>query len=273
MCCAGKGSTMKKVLAVTVLGLVALVVARKTNFVSYASTAMNKVECQAKRSIPTKFELERIRNEIAQLDGDIDRMVRPVAENKAVIDRMRKEIEKTQANVDEKKQVLLGVTEELKSNPEFVIFGGKRFPATEVKAQLGRDFDSYKRLDTHLQTQRKLLTAKEQALKASHEQLSKVISKKHEYELQLAQLEAEEETLQIARIGSEMKLDDSRATKIAEALAAVRHRHDVERAEVELRTGAFANIPLHDRSRTNVDVDAIRAYLEGGQQPTDTARK
>ncbi len=263
---------MKRAIAITVLGLVALVVAKKTNALSYATTAFHRVETQTKRSIPTRFELDRIRHEIAQLDGDINQMVRPVAEHKAVIDRMRKEIDRTQANVDEKKQVLLGVTEELKANPEFVVFGGKRFPAADVKAQLGRDFESFKRLDTHLQTQRKLLQAKEQALKASHEQLAKVISKKHEYELQLAQLEAEEETLQIARIGSEMKLDDSRATKIAEAIAAVQHRHDVERAEVELRTGAFANIPLHDRSRTAVDVDAIRAYLEGGQQATYTAR-
>ena len=120
-------------------------------------------------------------------------------------------------------------------------------------------------MEKNLQSQRKLLEAKETPLHAAQEQLAKVIAKKKEFELRLAQLEADEETLQIARVGTKLELDDSRASQIEAALADIEQRHTVQRTEIELKTQTFANdlIPVGPRQRSfGVDAVAIRQYLE-----------
>jgi predicted metal-dependent peptidase len=263
---------MKKLIILGLIGAVAVVaIAKKTNAFSYASTFVSQVASETKQQIPTKFELERIRQEIAAMDSDISQMIRPVAEYKVVIERMRKDIAKTQTNVEEKKKDLLAIVQDLQGNQKQVTIGTKTYSAELVRAQVQRDMNGLKLLEKSVKTQQQVLEAKELSLKATQEQLVKVISKKREYELRLAQLEAEEETLQIARIGSDIKIDSGRATQIETALADLEHRQQVERETTILRTGDLANIPLHERNQTPVDLQSIRNYLEGHEPAEKTA--
>src|SRR5262249_33677398 len=137
-----------------------------------------------------------------------------------------------------------------------------------MRGQLQQDFASYKRCESHLKSQEKLLAAKESALSATRDQLAKLIGKKKEYEIRLAQLEADEETLKIARMGTKVEIEDSRATEIESILSHIEHRHDVQRAELELLNGPQASdfIPADRRGRSpskGVDPAEIRNYLEG----------
>ncbi len=265
---------MKKLLIIGCIGAVALVaIAKSTKVFSYASTFIGQVSTEAKNSIPTKFELDRVRNEITALDGDISQMIRPIAEYKSVIEKMRKDVAKAEVNIVEQKKTLLAVVEDLKDNPKFVHYAGKQYTAERVRKQLERDTESLKHLEKSIKTQTQVLEAKEQSLRATQEQLAKVIAKKREYEVRLAQLEAEEETLKVASIGTEFKFDSSRATQIEEALASIEQRQDVTRREIELRNGEANIIPLHDRTRTPADLQTIRSYLEGSEPADKTASK
>ena len=264
---------MKKLMVIGLIGAVALfAIAKKTSVFSYASTFAASVESEVKGQIPTKFELDRIRNEIAGLDSDVGQMIKPIAEYKAVIEKMRRDIVKTQANIDEQKKNMLPIVEQLQTKSKEVTVGCKTYPAERVRAQLARDLDRLKQLEKHVKTQSQVLTAKETSLKATQEQLAKVITKKREYELRLAQLEAEEETLQIARIGSDIQIDNSRATVIENALASVEHKQNVARNEIEMRTGNLANLPLTtERKDGQLDLQSLRNYLEGNEETSKTA--
>jgi peptidoglycan hydrolase CwlO-like protein len=262
---------MKKLLILGIIGAVALVaIVKKTNVCSYASTLASTVGAQAKDQVPTKFELERIRNEIAALDGDISQMIRPIAEYKSAIEKMRKDIAKGETNITTRKKDLLDVVKELEANKPFKV-NDRVYTPEQVRRQVERDTTSLKQLEKHVKAQQQVLDAKELSLKATQEQLAKVISKKREYEIRLAQVEAEEETLQVARIGSTVKIDNTRATQIEDALAAIEQRHDVERHETILRTNDLVNVPLQDRNRTPDDLNAIRNYLEGNEPADKTA--
>ena len=246
-----------------------LFLAKKTSFLSYAGTLWGQVKSETKKQIPTRFEIERARHELAQLDTDIGAMIRPIAEYKAAIALLQKDIAKTQVALDEQKPIILTMAKDLESNPSVVLYQGEEFQAERVRHKLQRDFDSYQRMEKNLGSQKKLLEAKETSLRAAQEQLAKVIAKKKEFELRLAQLEADEETLQIARLGSKLQIDDSRATQIEAALSDIEHRHTVQRTEIELKTSTFANdvIPVGPRERTRgVDAASIRQYLENNTQ-------
>ncbi|MSQ96002.1 MAG: hypothetical protein EXR98_15800 [Gemmataceae bacterium] len=265
---------MKKLLIIGCIGAVALVaIAKTTKVCSYATTWLGQVSAEAKNSIPTKFELDRVRNEIAALDGDISQMIRPIAEYKSVIEKMRKDVAKTEVNIIEQKKTLLAVVEDLKDNPKVVNYGGKTYSADRVRKQLERDTESLKHLEKTIKTQLQVLEAKEVGLRGTQEQLAKVIAKKREYEVRLAQLEAEEETLKVASIGTEFKFDSSRATQIEEALANIEQKQDVTRRELEIKNGQANIIPLHDRTQTPADLQTIRNYLEGNEPADKTASK
>jgi peptidoglycan hydrolase CwlO-like protein len=256
---------MRKLIGTLVIVGVCFWAANKIHLFSYAGALWSQAKQEVKNAVPTRFEIKRVRHEIAALDGDINRMIRPIAEYVATINRLKKDIQKSQEKLDEQKTDLLSMTRDLEGNPTSLSYGGVLYSAERVRAKLHRDFEGFKRLETNLQTQRKLLDAKEASLAATQDQLAKVVAKKREYELRLAQLEADEESLQVAGIGTKLQIDDSRATQIEAALADIEHRHNVRRAEVELANGAIAgdNIPINQRNQPKLDLNAIRGHLEG----------
>lgn len=263
---------MKKILIVGMIGAVALVaIAKKTNVFTYASTFVSQVERDAKNQIPTKFELDRIRNEIAALDGDISQMIRPIAEYRAEIVKLRNDVAKTNANIDEKKQILLAVVEKLEGNQNQVKIGGKLVPAERVKQQVQRESDNLKFLEKNVKAQNQTLEAKETSLKATQEQLAKVVSKKREYEVRLAQLEALDQSLQVQRIASDIKIDTSRATQIEDALQSLEKRLTADQFELDTRRGDIANLNLFEREPEPLDLNVIRSYLEGNEQTAKAA--
>jgi len=268
---------MKKLLLIGVIVVGGLFLLRKTSLCSYIGTAWSSVRQETKNQVPTKFELDRIRHEISHMDSDIKGMLSPIAENMAAVKRLNRDIEATRARLGEQKSTLLTMTQDLESNPRFITYGGEKYSVDRVRLKLDRDFASYKRCEGKLKSQETLLEAKERSLSATREQLNKLIAKRREFEIRLAQLQADEETLQIARIGSKgIQLDDSRATEIEAALADIERRHDVQREELELMNGPLASdiIPVQERDRPAVDASAVKNYLQGnGEGSSATASR
>lgn len=251
----------KWVATALVLGGAAFV-AKKTDFVSYAGTLWSKAHTQAKNSVPTGFEIDRARHEIAQLERDVAGMVRPLAEHKAALGQLERQVAETRTNLDTRRAALLAVSRELETKPASVNVGGRTVPADKVQAALDRDFDGFVRLEKHLESLQKLHEVKQSAFESAQEQLSRVVAKKREFELRVAQLAADEESLRVASIGDVVAVDDHRASAIEASLREIERRHQVRRAELELSQGDL----LSDLGKTPVaprpGARAIREYLE-----------
>jgi len=263
---------MKKALIVGMIGAIALVVvAKKTSMLSYVGTCVSQATQEAQNQIPTKFEIDRIRHEIANLDSDVLQMIRPVAEHRADIEMLRRDIARGTIKVDADKKHLLAIAQDLEANPKGMIpFGNKMYPVAKVQAQLERDTLSLKRVEADLRTKQKVLDAKELSLKATQEQLAKVVTKKREYEVRLAQLESEAETLRVAQIATDIKIDSSRASQIETALKDLERRIIADRETVELHNNQVINLQ-QERTQAPVDLNVIRNYLEGNEEPAKTA--
>lgn len=253
-------------------GLVVLAVAgglwtagRMTNLGSYAGTLWSQARTQAKRQVSTQFEIERARHEIVRLDQDIAGMIRPIAEFKASLQRLDNDLRQTRASLDDRRAALLRLTRDLETEPVAVSIAGRSVPFERAKAALERDFEGFQRLEKHSEALEKLRVAKQQSLEAAQEQLAKVIAKKREFEVRLAQLEAEEQTLKIASLGSKIAVDDNRASAIEAALSEIEQRHNVRRAELELAAGDLVSeisvVPTRPE-RPSHDLSKMRAYLE-----------
>jgi chromosome segregation ATPase len=243
------------------------VAAKTTNLGSYAGTLWAQVRSEGKRQISTKFEIQRARHEIAQLDKDISGMIRPIAEYKAALQQLDKDIRQGQSNLSDRREALLLLTQDLESKPAFVTVAGRQIPAAKAKTALERDFEGFQRLERHVESLRKLQEAKQNSLEAAQEQLAKLIAKKREFEVRVAQLETDEETLQIAGMGNKMAVDDNRVSAIEAALADIEQRQNVRRHEHELASGDLISDVLAPPTRaparrSTTDLAAMKAYLE-----------
>jgi chromosome segregation ATPase len=246
---------MKKILVIGLLVLAGLWLAKRTHVGSYVATAWSHVRHEANAQVPVKFELDRIRGEIDRMDNDIRGMVSPIAEHMASISKLKKDIDRTRTRLTDQKTNLLTMTTSLQKDE-----GAPN--ADRLRRRLQRDFNSYKQLQNTLTTQEKLLAAKEKSLDAAREQLNKLIALRDDFKVRLAQLEAEEENLQVARTGTDLQVDQSRATEIQAALDAVEHRQEVLRNEIKLLAGELNN-PSTPSHQTTVNLDEIRNYLQG----------
>ena len=268
---------MKKTILLTAAGLVALVVlAKVTGAGSYATTLWAQAKSAVKEQVPTKFDIDRIRHEIASLDGDLDRMISPIAQHTVAVKRLQAEVAEKEKALAEQKEILLKATAKVKSGEKELCYGGQTFPVDLVKKRIAQDFKAYQRLERTLEARRTELAAKETTLKATQEQLQSFISKKKEFEVILAGLEAEHEVNQAAAIGSDIRIDDTRAAQIAKDLEELKTKIETQRTALEMRKGIVdvSNIRL-DQPQANpgVDLDAIQAHLEGRDPGVKTASK
>lgn len=263
---------MKKLLVIGAIVLAGLFVLRKSHLCSYAGTVWSHVKSEAKAQVPTSFELDRIRQEIARMDDDIRGAVGPIAEHMVAVNRLKKDIDKGRNTLAEHKTNLLKMTNDLKRGERVVTYGGKDYSAERIRLKLDRDFASYKRLETHIASQEKLLDAKERALESTREQLNKLIAKKQEFQVRLADLETQYEALKVAGIGNDIQIDSSRAAEIQASLENLQQDLEKRITVEELRNGQFAsdNIPVQERNRPSSDLDSIRTYLEGNAADNGT---
>jgi chromosome segregation ATPase len=248
---------MKKIAIWALIIVGGLFLLRKTNLCSYMSTAWDKVKTSAKNQVPLEFEVERVRHEIAKLDGDMRDQLAPIAEEMATIKTLRNRIRNTEDNLKEQKVSILAMTKDLESGAKFVTYDGEEYPAEEVRAKLDRDFASYRRCEAELKSQQQLLEAKQKSLRAVKAQLRNMKTLKRDLEVQLAQLEADLKTVRLAQTRDKYQLDDSRLSDIKASLAEIEHRLNVERSITELN-GQVASDPIPVRKKIKPVSDLTR---------------
>jgi chromosome segregation ATPase len=232
---------MCKKIGIAALAVVAGVfIMRSTYLGAYARTAWGKVKSTAKAQVPLEFQLESLRNEVAQLTPDMRSHCNAIAEEMVAVQNLRSEIADIRTNLERRKDSVRVMNQELKTGAEKIVYNGHTYRAERIREKLHRDLASCKRCADELKAREQLLEAKEKGLDAAREQLSSMKVQKEQLEVQIAQLEAEVKTLRVAQTQSNFQLDDSRLANIKAQLADIQSQLKVERIAGELH-GSFSN--------------------------------
>ncbi|HYV38242.1 MAG TPA: hypothetical protein VE988_21340 [Gemmataceae bacterium] len=255
----------KKIAVGVVIALACLWVARKTQFCSYASTLIAQGKEHVRGQVPRDLELARVQHEIQQLDRDYQALLGPIAERMASVKKLEREITTAKANQQEQRENLLTLTKAVESNDMPVSYCGSTYNLDQAKVKLAREFATFKKLEAHLASKEKLLDAETKNLAATRDQLDKLVSQKREFEIRLAQLEAEEATLKVTRIKTPLATDDGRVADIKNTLDRIEHGQavEVQKHELQQQYGSKISDAQPAVSTGTVDVGAIRDYLEG----------
>jgi len=261
----------KKLIIAGVAMVACLWVAKKTQFMSYACTVIAHGRDSVRKQIPRDLELARIRNEIKQLDRDYANLLGPIAEKKAAVNRLEKEVAQDKAGIAAQRQALLDLTKAVEEKQTQIAYNGGTYKLESARGKLSRDFSIFKKKEQELAAKEKLLDAEQQNVAASLEQLDKLVSQKREFEIRLAQLEAEEAVLSASRVSTPLKTDDGRVADIKNALDSIEQSQAVEgqRRQLEQQYGTKI-ADAQPNAPPAVDTNEVRNHLQGTANPGTT---
>jgi DNA repair exonuclease SbcCD ATPase subunit len=234
---------------------------------SYVSTAWNNVRSSMKRQVPLEFEIQRVRNQVAQLIPDMKKNFRAVAEQEVAVEDLKRELADRRVTLQQQKDNIRTMARDLESGVTPLVYDGQAYDVERVKAKLEHDFASYLTAEAELKAKQQLLDSRQQALDAAKQQLASIRQQKEQLELQVAELEAKLQTVRLAQTRSQWHIDDSKLGQCKAAIADIRHRLDVEVRQTELE-GQFASdaIPVHKKAKSVKELTgAVDAYFNNGQ--------
>lgn len=232
---------------------------------SYLSTLWSNTQQAVARQVPRGLEIDRVRLQISKLDGDVRGLLGPVAEKMALVKKLEREVGNAQENLKVQREAVVALTREIENGEAVVSVKGTEYTLNQAKTKLGRDFTNLKRGETALKTQEKLLDAHRKNLQFTKDQLNIILDQKREFEVQLAQLEANEAELTVLRQVTPLKVDESRIADIKATLDSIRESQEIETNKRHLEQ-QWAPIlqgqqPTTGARPTTVDLNEVKTYL------------
>jgi chromosome segregation ATPase len=265
-------SMIKKGLLGASLGAGALYLAFGTSAPSYVKTAFHKVRDNVKHSTPVPFEIDRARDQIAELEPAIKDNIENLARATVDVEHLEQEIAQTKANHEGEKRRLLALRSSLDSG-DFKLAGNVTYTVDEVKADLKQSWDSYKQVDDQIKSQEEALKAKQKAVVAARQQLQQMTIAKRKLATKLAAIEARLKAIQATKDSNEFNFDDSALARAKASVAELEKRLDVMARTAEME-GRYSDtgIPVSIEPGRDV-VKEIDAEFGAPAKPSTSSDK
>lgn len=265
---------MCKKLALTAAVLVGVAaVLTFTRVGSYSRTIIGTIQERAKEQVPVEFEIARLKKEVSQLIPDLRSSLSIVAEQMASVERLEKEIATTTANLDRQKGVLLKMATDLETPETTFIYEGKMYGRDQVARKMELDWKSYKIAQTELRNKEQFLEIKRRELDNAKAKLDSIRDQERSLRLEIAELEAEFSSVQLARTKNRFTVDDSRLGDVKKSIEELRFRLEKEKKISQLEGEYFGNdVAGTDRPvvrPANEVAREIREQLEGAKIVND----
>jgi chromosome segregation ATPase len=219
-------SLVKKGLLGAALGAGALFLVFGTSAPSYIKTAFCKVRQTAKDSIDPRFEIDRARMEIANLQPQFDQNKETLARAEVAAERLQKEIGEVQASLEHQKATMMALRDQVK-NGDYRLTGYTAGTAEEIKARLANRLDQYKATESVLKEKQDLLKAKQQMIESAHTQLEGLRASKAALLTRLEKVEARLQSIEASHNENPFNFDNSALARAKEAVAGLEEKLDI----------------------------------------------
>ncbi len=229
-------SMVKKGLLGAALGAGTLFLVFGTSTPTYLRTAFHKARHSVKASVPVQFEIDKTREEIANLEPVIKDNIETYARNEVEVEHLEREIAATKANLAAEKKTLLSMSESVRTG-DFRLAGRVNYTAEEVTTDLAHRLDHYKRAKGILEDREATLKAKHKALTAARKQLDSMSATKKALLTKLDGIEARLKAIEATRTTNEFDFDDSALARAKASVSDLEKRLEIltRKAEYEGR--------------------------------------
>jgi len=249
---------MKKGLVGAGLGALALGLLFGTAAPSYVRTAFHKVRHSAKDAVPIQFEIERARQEVAALEPAILDNIESLARAQVDVKYLKNEIAATRENLDREQHEMLTLNDSLKSG-HYRLTSGASYSADEIKGDLARRLDQYRRGKQILKDKEETLKVRESNVDATKKALDEMDAQKKALMTKIEAIEVRLKTIEATKASNEFTFDDSALSRAKQTVSELDKRLEVM-ARVAEQEGRYSGrrIPVAIDSNRDVckEIDA-----------------
>jgi chromosome segregation ATPase len=245
--------TVKKAVVGVGLGALALGLLFGTSAPSYVRTAFSKVRQSAHNAVPIQFEIDRARQEIAALEPAINDNIEALANAEVDVKYLENEIASTRANLDREAKEMVALKACLDSGRDVLTSGGASYSADEVKADLARRLDSYRRGKQIIDDKEETLKVRLQNVQAAKKTLNEMAAQKKSLLAKVEGIEARLRQIEATQATNEFTFDDTALARAKQTVAELDRKLEVM-ARVADQEGRYAEKNIPAPVETNRDV-------------------
>jgi chromosome segregation ATPase len=241
-------SIVKKAVLGAALSAGALYLAFGTSAPSYVRTAFCRVRHNAKDAVPVQFEIDRARQQIANLEPAIKDNIENLARAEVDVEYLNREIATTQVNLASEKKAMLALRESLETGDfRLAGHGHVRYTEDEVKGDLARRLDRYRNVNKILEEKEATLKAREKSVIAARKLLMEMAAQKQTLLTKLEKIEAHLKMIEATKATNEFDFDDSALARAKSSVADLERRLEVmeRKSEMESRF-AETGLPISE---------------------------
>lgn len=229
---------------------------------SYVKTAGESVRKAVKNEVPPEFEVQRIKDMVDQLAPEIRQCMHVIAEQQVDIEHLNEQIVAREDGLADQEKILLSMTHDVDSGVKNITYANHTYTNEEVQRDLSHRFEKFKVAKEALERDRKILKARDKALKSNQRKLDEMLTQKQDLEVKVAELDARLQSIQAQSTISELNFDDSKLAQTKQAIRELNKTLDVRERMLDVEAKFVDLIPTEDVRPVPENLSAeIRGYL------------
>lgn len=221
--------------------------------VSYVRTSWGQMRDSVKNSVPVKFEIDRARRMVQDMEPDVRHAMHSIAKQEVEVDKLRKQVSDLQTRLTKEEAELKKLHADAQESRPFYQYNGKKYSIEQVKTDLVHRLKRLQTGEETLKTQNRILTAREQGLGAAQERLKEMLAARQQLKAEVEGLEAREEMIAAAQTANEYNFDAGQLGRVRELVSDLRTRLEVDEKLVNSEGYYDGRIPL-DEPQSAADI-------------------
>ena len=228
--------------------------------VSYVRTSVVKVQDSVRESVPIKFELDRARKMIQDLDPEISRHKREIAREELGLQKLERQVKDDEEKLAKSWDEIQRLRADLQRGDSNFVYAGHSYTAKQVESDLTNRFTRYQTKEMTVDSLQKILDARRRGLTAAQDKLKEMIAAKRQLEVEVENLEARQKMVEVAKAASEFNIDDSQLSRTRELLSDIEARIEVDAQLVNADDFIPSEIQLEEPEENVSILDRITEY-------------
>lgn len=247
-------SMVKKSVLGGVLGVAALGLIFGTNAPSYLRSAVTTARNNIKNSVPVEFEINRLRQDIENLDQGMKGQLQFVAREEQEIKNLKQDLASNKAKLADEEKTILTLRKMI-SDDNLKLAGNANPSYTEkdVRGDLIQKFENYQRLEKIVAQQERTLRSREELVVKALDQLQNLKTKKKELVSKIDAIEAQIKANAAAEAPGYVPVDKSALSAIEKSINELEKRVEIETRERDLAT-QYLSAPSNEASVDDRDI-------------------
>jgi chromosome segregation ATPase len=204
-----------------------------TSAPSYFRTAVHKARHAAKDAVPIQFEIDRARQEIADLEPAILNNREELARAEVDVEQLEREVATVKANLAKEKATMVALRERV-SDVKLAGSGRNGYTAEEIKAELASRIDHYRNVNKILENKESTLKARRQAVVAARQKLTEMAHQKKALATKVETIQARLQAIEATQDKNEFNFDDSALARAKQTVSDLEKRLEVKARVAEM---------------------------------------